>query len=218
MLDNIETLLLEIAKCEAALAALPKEVRSRILKIKEAEEKRILAEAKREEEWRKREEEKKRKQREKELKEQNKLLCKGEWGEKIPLKRRFALCKRISKRFVGWCGQEKDPSKWEAEEQYCAIDLVRGYMSPYWGYYCTSRAKYLPFFEERIKPILDAQSWDEIVGNICRNWNFFKVEKEDDSFSVLSYSMSGDSIVLEGESAVKKLAEHQKDLKKEFCK
>lgn len=217
MLNDLEPLLLEVAKCDAALTALPENVRSRILKFKEAEKERILTEAKWIEEELKREEERERKRLEKAAKERDEFFCKGDWGEKIPLNRRFALCKRMGKRFVGWCGQENDPSKWEAEEQFCAIDLVRGYMSPYWGYYYTSSGKYLPFYKERIKPILEAQSNEEIVQHIRSDWNSFKLETQDDCFSVLSYSISGDSIILTGESPVKRLAKHQKDLKKEFC-
>lgn len=214
---NLGKIMLEVAECEQALAALPEDVRKQILGFKTQNSERISKALKAEEEQRKAEEAYRRKRKEEEEQEKNKLLCKGAWGEKIPLHRRFALCKRMGKRFTGWCGQENDTAKWVDEVKYCAIDLVRGYMSPYWGYYLTSAShKAQPFYDDRIRPILEADSEEKLVRKIRVDWNFFKIKTEDDNFSVLDYDIVNGQIIEKGESPVKTLQEHQEALKKEF--
>lgn len=215
-------LLLEVSKNGMAMSALPENIQSEISEFASREEKRIQAESER----RKRIEEEGRKENERRKKaldkERRELLCIGQWGERVPRNRRFALCERVGERFVGFSGEERDPSKWKDEIQYCAIDMVRGFTSPYWAYYGYSDHK-TPFYTECIKPVLEAKTEDELVAQIRHNWNFFNVEKgnkgDNKPFCILEYVIDDMGYVkVTGKSETKTFWEHQEDLRREFEK
>jgi len=201
---NRDLILLAVAKNSEAMSALPQIVQEQILDFKKTHEKEIL----RKEAERKRLEEEAEKERERRFeaqrKERDRLLCKGEWGEKVPLERRFVLC-------------ERDPEIWNQEKHYCAIDLVRGYKSPYWNYYDYG----LPgeeFVKQRIKPVLEAETETDLVKFMSREYNFFNFldYEKNDKFCVCTYSFSP-HFAITGRGEYKTLAEHQADLKREFC-
>lgn len=220
-----EETVLRIAE-SAAFEDLPEDVRIDILNEKKSIEDRRFAfekarfdEIKRTEKLR--------------LEKKTKLLCLGEWGEKVPLKRRFALCERIGKRFVGHIGQEGDPTKWEDEVQYCAIDLVRGIMSPYWAYFgaSTKQGQLDAFYNERVRPALE-KTGDDLVTFLSCEWNFFRIDDqpghEKIKFRVLDYDVEKDvgipfayakkydKVVVIGKSEPMTWREHMDALRKEF--
>lgn len=220
-----DDLILKIAD-SPALEALPSEVREEILRLKREHDRReaTLEKERKDEEIRVRKER---------LDMERKLLCLGEWGEKVPLKRRFALCERIGKRFVGHIGQEGDPTKWEDEVQYCAIDLVRGIMSPYWAYFgaSTKQGQLDAFYNERVRPALE-KTGDDLVTFLSCEWNFFRIDDqpghEKIKFQVLDYDVEKDvgipfayakkydKVVVIGKSEPMTWREHMDALRKEF--
>lgn len=217
---NRDLIFLEIAKNSEAMSALPQTVQEQILDFKKKNEEEVL----RKEAERKRLEEEAAKERERrseaQRKESDKLLCKGKWGEKVPLERRFVLCEKDGKRYVAgyhsW--DDKDPENWVPEKQYCAIDLVRGYKSPYWNYFGCG----LPgeeFVKRRIKPVLEAKTESDLVRFLRSEYDFFNVEdrEKDEKFCVCTYSFSP-YFTITGRGEYKTLAEHQADLKREFGK
>ena len=131
---------------------------------------------------------------------------------------RFALCERRWRRFIGFRGYEADPSLWQEEAEWCAIDLVRGYKSPYWGYYGDPSL----FVKNRIKPLLEANTVSKLVQRISCDWNFFSVCQEDleKPFCILSYDVNqdGNSIIITGRSEYKTFEEHKDALKQEIEK
>lgn len=148
------------------------------------------------------------------------LLCIGSWGEKVPLERRFALCESTGKR-------RNDPSKdFEDVTEYCAIDLVRGYMSPYWGYYMywgEPSASYC----NRVRPIIDAKTESDRIHFIQGEWNFFEASHDARKFRVLEYTVKdlncNDTygtpkfeVTITGRSPLRTFKEHQDLLRKEF--
>lgn len=164
---------------------------------------------------------------EKQLKRRRNLLGLeyGEWAMNIPRKERFVIAVKDSKHFIGWSGQEhRDPSKWVDVESCGAIDILRGYMSPYWGYYGDTH--YTPiskqveyFYKERLSKIVDAENDDRLVTIIDCDWNFFDVNSDvkDTKFAILDYSIdeNGNAKIL-GRSEYKTFAEHHEDLKKKY--
>jgi len=235
-----DKLLLELANT-VQLDSLPEKLREGLLRVKTEEAARIEAEAearRKEEEERRREEAERARKRDE---ERRKLLCTGEWGEKVPLKRRFALCRRMGVKFVGFVGQEKDPSKWVPEEEFCAIDLVRGYKSPYWGYFGPQQVQLDAFYTERVRPVLEAGNDDELVRFLRCEWDFFEIreDEKDEPFEVLDYKVEtvknsrewswairrdeegnliADKVVVTGCSPLLTFKEHQENLRKEFDK
>lgn len=216
---NKDLVLLEIAKNSEAMSALPKIVQEQLLDFKKKHEEEFL----RQEAERKRLEEEAQKERKKQAErkrmESNRLLCKGKWGEKVPLERRFVLCERDGKRYVpghhSW--DNRDPGNWVPEKQYCAIDLVRGYKSPYWGYFGYG----LPgeeFVKQRIKPVLEAKTEADLVQFLRMEYDFFNIEDREkkEKFCICTYSFSP-YFTITGRGKYKTLAEHQADLKREFC-
>ena len=227
--SDMQKLLFDIANC-ADVDKLPKELRDKVVKMRDDEEERVRkAEADAIE--RKRQEDEARKKEKDE--ESRRLLCTGQWGEKVPPKRRFALCYRMGKFSY-------DGDHWNKEPFYCAIDLVRGYMSPYWHYYGdgSEAGQRDAFYNERIRPVLEAyEEGDDIkLFKVLRSdWDFFKIHEEDlnTKFEVLDYHIEkgtglsfhvrndgwkADKVVVYGRSKPMTFAEHQAALKKEFDK
>lgn len=237
-MNRYQKLLFDIANSKE-VELLPKPLRDQVVALRDEEEERVR---KWEAEIREREREREEATRKEREEERRKFLCIGEWGENVPPKRRFALCCRMGREFIGWIGQERDPSKWKEVPEYCAIDLVRGIMNPYWGYWGanTEEGQRNAFYNEGIRPVLEAfDAGDEPKALDCirRDWDFFKIDRKEDvdmKFMVLHYHLDkgaghdgfsrrcsgpkADRVVIDGRSELKTLAEHQEDLKREFCK
>jgi len=224
MTDDLK-LLMDLANSES-VELLPKDLRDRVMAFKDKKEKEDL---KRAEDARAAAEKLAEEDRKKNDEEYRELLCIGGWGEKVPRERRFALCYKMGKFSY-------DGDNWHKEPFYCAIDLVRGYKSPYWYYYgsSTEAGQRDAFYNERIRPVLEASDSSELVRVLRRDWNFFKIydSEESEKFKVLKYHVEkgagvpfnprrdgwkADLVVVDDMSEYKTLAEHQSDLKKEFC-
>ena len=212
---ELSEIVLKVAECEAAMAALPEDVRSEVSKFNERHRERILEDKRWKEEAERRaraaREEAERKDRE----EKDKLFCRGEWGEKVPRNRRFALCYKEVPHFIGYCGQEKQKDKWVSKGHFCGVDLVRGYMSPYWMYFGGGADH---CWKDRLKPLLEASDEHSLFRRIRTDWNFFSIKDEhDDNFSVCEYTVDERGHVTITHTGEKKsLKEHQEALKKEF--
>ena len=148
-------------------------------------------------------------------------LCKGEWGCGVPANMRFRLCVTTTKKFVGTVAQLWDETKWVPCEEMCAVDIVRGYTNPYWGYYgfIDMQERLNRWYEDRIAPFIEAKSKDELARLICRDFSFFRNTLDDPGFkfSVLEIEKGKDGnvrVVSTGER--KTLAEHQADLRKQM--
>lgn len=217
-IEQLESVLLSVANCDHAMAALPDAVRAEILSVKGDAERRVKErdEAERKREMVRREAEEKA---ERALQaEFEKYLCKGTWGERVPLYRRFALCESIGKAFVGFCGQERDPAKWVDRVEVCPIDLVRGFMGPYWGYY----GMHNPFKEAAylIREILEAESVGRAARKIRSSFGVFNIEKHDleRKFVILSYTVDADwNVKVTGRSEPMTWEKHRAALKAEFA-
>ena len=197
-------LLAEIAKCDKVMHELSEELRAEINRFKDEETERLIKERKK----REKEEARDRKKQEKLMKKRNdELLCKGTWAEHLPLKDRFVLCECDGPRFVD------HP---EEKMSYCAIDIVRGYMAPYWGYYGYSD-RVTPFYEYKLKPLFAAKDdEDKLADRIDCDFNFFKIAepRNDVPFRVLDYVIGKDGFVnIIRKSKTKRLAQHQQDLR-----
>lgn len=215
--DRLESVLLSVANCDHAMAALPEDVRASVLSVKGEVEMRVKE---READERKREierretDEKAEKARHAEL---AKYLCKGTWSERVPLSRRFAMCETIGKKFVGFYGQEKDPSKWEDCKQVCSVDLIRGFMGPYWGYY-----DYIGIdeaFKRTVKPILEACDDFDRMMRIRSEFDFFHVTNHGNApFRILTYEVGpGEHVRVIGRGEMKTWEQHRAALKAEFA-
>lgn len=213
---DISEVVLRVAESEPAMAALPEDVRKAVTEFSEKNKERILKEKAEKEEWERRRREYEEAEKRKEQSEMDKLLCRGEWGEKVPRNRRFALCYKEVPHFIGYVGQEEREDKWVPRGEYCPIDLVRGYMSPYWVYFggrpdCC--------WMDRTRALFAAEDELSLSRQIRVHWNFFKLREgtSDDEFSVCEYSVDDNghvTILRIGEK--KTLEEHRDDLKKEF--
>ena len=218
---TIEELVLSLAENEESMAALTDDQRKFVLSYKKENEERIKAE--RNERERKDRAFKKAEERLKAERRNlfDKLLCKGTWGELVPPDRRFCLCERDGKRFVGFCGQEDDPTKWKDKLEYCVIDIVRGYTSPYWGYYDLMNNHLKAWYKERMHAILSAETEDERAEIIIHDFNFFNIDDEErnDKFRILDYEVDGNgNVTVVGRSKDMTLKQHQEALKREFAK
>lgn len=215
-IDNLEKILLSVANCDSAMAALPDSVRVDVLSVKGEVDRRVKereeAERKRESERREAEEKADKARRAKAAK----ILCKATWAERVPLNRRFALCESIGKAFVGFDGQERDQTKWVDRVEVCPIDLVRGFMGPYWGYYVD---RIDAAFKERITPILEACCDAARVREIGIGFEFFHITKHGNRpFRILTYDVDNDGHVqITGRSEPKTWEQHRADLKAEFA-
>lgn len=228
-MTNAELIAL-IGNNEAALSALPENLRKEILAVKKEKEDsdRRLAEARTKaniDAQRKREEED-RIRREKEEAERKELLCIGTWAENIPRNRRFVLCERdwqCYAEYVTGGGRYNDPHELVPVKELCAVDIVRGYMSPYFGYYCGDGEKpyqLKSWWEERLKPAIMSETTDSFLTRIRCDWNFFKIyEREEFPFRILTYGVDKWGVVnITGRSVCKTWQEHRADLEKEFAK
>ena len=152
----------------------------------------------------------------------------GEWVRNIPKYKRFVIGVKDGKRFTGFnCASElKDPNKWENIKECCAIDILRGFKSPYWGYYAAIndmvelQAK--AFYKNRVSKVINAKTDDELCKVLDYDWNFFKCNDHNEinlKFGILDYIVDakGEFTIL-GVSEYKTLAEHQEDLRKKYRK
>lgn len=211
---DISEIVLRVAESEPAMAALPEDVRKAVTEFNEKNKERILKEKAEKEERERRRREYEEAEKRKEQSEMDKLLCRGEWGEKVPRNRRFALCYKEVPHFIGYVGQEKREDKWVPRGEYCPIDLVRGYMAPYWVYFGGGPDH---CWKDRMRALFAAEDELSLFRKIRIDWNFFRLREEDDGFSVCEYSVDekGHVTILRiGEK--KTLKEHQEELKKEF--
>ena len=151
----------------------------------------------------------------------------GEWVRNIPKYERFVIAVRDGKRFMGWnIGSDfEDPTKWKSIKECCAIDILRGYKSPYWGYYVVSGDDVVlqanAFYENRVSKVMLAKNDDELVKVLDYNWNFFKYDntKSDAKFGILDYIVDSEGkITVLGVSEYKTLREHLEDLKSKYMK
>lgn len=203
-----EEIILAVSKNTSAMESLSDEVRREVNDFVRENEERI----KREKENRRKQEELAEKACERlnqqEEARRKRLLCIGEWGEKVPRNRRFALCEKARST--------------DGKPEYCAIDLVRGAMSPYWGYYGTTYPidSMRQFYHKNIKPILEADGEAELVSKLSYDWDFFFIKDETDlktQFSVLTYDVDENGVVkILSKSEPKTWVEHMNALKKEF--
>ena len=152
----------------------------------------------------------------------------GEWVRNIPKYKRFVIGVKDGKRFTGlsYASELKDPSKWENIKECCAIDLLRGFKSPYWGYYYVTndmvelQAK--KFYMERVFNVMNANTDDELCKVLDSYWNFFKFDDHNEinlKFGILDYIIDakGEFTII-GVSEYKTLAEHQEDLRRKYQK
>lgn len=219
-----EHVMAEVEKNAVAMAALDETLRSAIFSFCREKEKRDLEEATTARKVAEAKEAIRRRSAKEYLKERNDLLCIGDWGERVPFQARFALCTRTGKRFVGCPGQEKDLSMWKDIPEYCAVDLVRGFTGPYWGYYSEQDDSKVmsAYYNSRILPILDAIGGDEewLLTVIRKGFGVFSMEGRDlsDPFGVIKYMIdSAGMVVVKSIGEKKTLEEHQEELKMEFC-
>ena len=212
-----EEIILAVSKNTSAMESLSENIRKEIIAFAQENEDRIRQEEERRRKLEVLAHEKEEKRKKAMEKEWNKLLCIGDWGEKVPRNRRFALCESTGIRLRGY------PEKWTEETEYCAIDLVRGVKSPYWGYFGASYPleSLQLFYDKRVKDILEAQTVAELVSKIRSMWDFFFIDEHDDlekKFSVLTYEIDDNGRVkILSRSELKTWEEHRDALKKEFC-
>lgn len=215
-IDNLEEILLSVDNCDSAMAALPDSVRAEILSVKGEVDRRVKereeADCKREME-RREDEEKAEKAWQAEL---AKYSCKGTWGERVPLIRRFVLCESIGKEFVGH--QISNPTHWVDRVETCPIDLVRGFMGPYWGYYGMLNPLGNAF--KRIKDVIDAEGTSQLPMTIRYNFGSFSIDDKINNrpFVILSYTVDADgNVKVTGRSEPMTWDQHRAALKAEFA-
>lgn len=217
-------LLAAIGNNKAALDVLPDNLRNAVLAAKKEKEEsdRRMVEARKKaesEEQRKREKEELLR-REREEKETMDCLCLGTWAENIPRNRRFALCVRDWKRFSDNIYNDELVNCIER----CAVDVVRGYMNPYFGYFCgdgMEQHQLKSWWEQRLKPVIEAKTKNEFLTRIRNDWDFFKIYQEGETefpFRILTYKVDEKgTITITGESKTKTWQEHRADLEREFA-
>lgn len=207
---------------KTALDALPDDLRNEVLAVKKEKEERDRRMAEAEREAQKKADEKERVRRDNERKD---FLCIGTWAENIPRNRRFVLCERDWKRY----GEYVRGSSSEREVvdciKLCAVDIVRGYSNPYFGYYggdgeAPHQLRW--WWKERLQPVIEAETEDKFLTRIRCDWNFFKLypaHEADYPFRILTYEVGDDGdIKITGRSESKTWQEHRADLEKEFAK
>lgn len=202
-----DEIILAVAGCEDAMSSLPADVRDAISEIRRAHEKWKIKMARLAAAQESRDKERQKEMEEKEAKDRAHYLCLGEWGEKVPLDRRFALCRM----------------KMGQRNLHCAIDLVLGNKGPYWDYFGDSVYRY---YKERIKKVLDAAQQDALnhedqLWKVIRKEFDFNMRDDEmvEKFQVLHYQAEEPGFVkIVGASEPKTWAEHQADLKAEFDK
>ena len=213
-IDNLEEILLSVANCDSAMSAMPDSVRAEILSVKGEVDRRVKdrEEADRKIEIERREADEKARQA-----ESAKYLCKGSWGERVSLYRRFALCESIGKEFVGH--QISNPTHWVDRVEICPIDLVRGFMGPYWGYY-DGMTNPLKGAYQRIKDVIDAEGTSQLPMTILYNFGSFPIDDKINNrpFVILSYTVDAEGEVrVTGRGEMKTWEQHRAALKAEFA-
>lgn len=155
-------------------------------------------------------------------------LGQGEWVRNIPKYKRFVIAIKDGKRFTGFntTSELKDPSKWKSIKECCAIDILRGFKSPYWGYYSVPdddiglQAK--RFYGHHVSNVMNAKDDDELVKVLCSDWNFFKCDdhgEKDIKFGILDYIIDAKGVfTILGVSEYKTWREHREDLRKKYQK
>lgn len=215
-------LLVAIGDNKTALDALPDDLRNAVLAAKKEKEENDRRMSKAEREARKKAEEEALRRRKKEEKERKDLLCIGTWAENIPRNRRFALCERDWKRYGkyvrGCFGREVVPCI-----ELCAVDIVRGYTSPYFGYFCgegVEQHQLRNWWEQRLQPVIEAKTNDEFLARIRCDWDSFHIYNNlPFPFRTLTYEVGDDgNIKITGRSESKTWQEHRADLEQEFAK
>ena len=115
---------------------------------------------------------------------------------------------------------------WKDIKECSEIDLLRGFKSPYWGYYAVTndmvelQAK--AFYKKRVSKVMNAKTDDELCKVLDYQWNFFKCDDHNEinlKFGILDYIIDskGEFTIL-GVSEYKTLAEHQEDLRRKYKK
>lgn len=217
-------LIAAIGDNEAALNALPDDLRNAVLAAKKEKEESDRRKAEAEREAKKREDEKELVRRDIERKD---LLCIGTWAENIPRNRRFALCERDWERYGEYVRGSFSDREVVPCIELCAVDIVRGYMSPYFGYYCgdgEAPHQLRSWWKQRLQPVIEADTEDKFLTRIRCDWNFFHIyndrpDKTPFPFRILTYEVGDDGdIKITGRSEAKKWQEHRADLEKEFAK
>lgn len=219
-------LLVAIGDNKTALDALPDDLRNAVLAAKKEKEENDRRMSKAEREAQKKNDELARIRREKEAAERKELLCLGTWAENIPRNRRFALCERDWMRLREYSRRSFGKSQMVPCIELCAVDIVRGYTSPYFGYYCGDGEdphQLRSWWKERLQPVIEAETEDSFLARISIDWNFFHIYDNPNElpfpFRTLTYEVGDDgNIKITGRSEAKTWQEHCADLKKEFAK
>ena len=207
---NSEEIILAIAEDPDAMKALPENIRVAIRDFYNLQAKRIQEEKKRREKFEKEQAKREAEEKAKKEADMNKLLCKNEWGCRVPVERRFCLC-------------EREYSNKERYQDFCVIDIVRGFKSPYWGYYLrTYEFEVLKaWYCERLLPVLSAKTDEERYRVIRNGFDCFEIRPEEKEwkFRILKYEVDNDGYVkIIEKSEAKTWEEHRNDLEKEFAK
>ena len=205
---NSDEIILAIAENPDAIKALPKDIRVAIRNFNNLHAKRIQEEKERREKLEKERAKRLAKEKAEEEKEMNKLLCKNDWGCRVPVERRFCLC-------------EKESGNRQRYEDFCVIDIVRRFKSPYWGYYCrTYEFEVLKaWYRERLLPVLSAKTDEARYRAIRNDFDFFEIRPEEKEwkFRILKYEVDNDgNVKIIEKSDAKTWAEHRNDLRLEF--
>lgn len=191
-----DDLLVRVLKADGVAERLPEGLRDEAYKWLSENEARLEEERRLAEEAEK-EAEKERTRRESELESAlDELLCRGTAWSNVMRKFRFALCRR------------------SVDGAYCAVDLARGYMSPYWGYWggdlCATK-----FYTSQISPVLTAVCDEELARLIEHDWNFFEVA-EHEKFSVVDYTVVDGKVHVNGLGPEMTLKEHQRAMEEKY--
>lgn len=151
--------------------------------LREEEANRML-----EEELRRKEDEKRRKKKEEELKKKYDAIANPvPWADKVPLNERFVVMKKRSKYYQCQKLCERD--------DYCPVDLLRGYTAPYFGYYGNGlRHCVIETMSELFK-----REGIDLWKFVSSEFNFFKLSGNalDDKMSAVSYTVGDDGSVKE---------------------
>ena len=216
-----EEIVCSVADVEDAFNALPESLQLAVRAMKNEHDRKARESADRKAAEEQARQEAEARQKALEEAEKEKFLRKGEWGYNVPVDRRFCLCKKKVRRFVGIWGEEGDESKWQPKTELCVIDIVRGYTNPYWGYHCCTsyQGELNRWYEEGLLPILSAKTDSERCRIIRRDFDFFRIKgKElDDKFRILKVERNeGGDVKVIAESDERTLEEHRQDLEREF--
>ena len=189
------------------------------------EYKRILDQRKRVsedlEEWKKtvRKNEEKEKKRIEDEKKELLGLSIGEWARKVPNNRRFVLAMRYSHKYIGTAFDPwQDAKNWMEVEEYCPVDILRGYTAPYFEYYGDKGKMLDEGVSERLLPAIDAKDDEELAYVAKKYFNFFQVRHpETEKFAICEFKVDESGhVVINGFGEARTLALHQEILKKEF--